>query len=106
MADFPVFFGFAAVCAALLQWLRSGGIRFSRGLLPAATGLLLLVAVPQFPTTGAGTFTVGWVQGNGPAGYFDARNPGEAPGPNRRTPSRGRDRACSRGPSDRAPRPG
>lgn len=67
----------AAVCAALLQWLRSGGIRFSRGLLPAATGLLLLVAVPQFPTTGAGTFTVGWVQGNGPAGYFDARNPGD-----------------------------
>ena len=66
-----------AVCAALLQWFRSGGIRFLRGLLPAAVGVLILVTVPQFPTTDAGTFTVGWVQGNGPAGYFDDRSPSD-----------------------------
>ncbi len=67
----------SAVSAALLQWVRVGGLRFLRGLLPAAAGMLLLVAVPQFPTTDAGTFTVGWVQGNGPAGYFDDRRPGD-----------------------------
>ena len=67
----------AAVSAGLLQWLRAGGPRFPGGLLPAAAGVLLLVAVPQFPTTDAGTFTVGWVQGNGPAGYFDDRDPGD-----------------------------
>lgn len=70
-------FFLAAVCAALLQWLRAGGIRFPRGAFSTAAGVLLLVAVPQFPTTDAGTFTVGWVQGNGPAGYFDDRLPGD-----------------------------
>ena len=34
----------------------------------------LLLLVPQFPTTAAGTLRVGAVQGNGPAGYFDERS--------------------------------
>ncbi len=68
----------AAVAAGLLQWARAGGWRFGRGALPAATILTVLLIVPQFPpTTDTGTFTVGWVQGNGPAGYFDQKNPGD-----------------------------
>ena len=35
--------------------------------------LVILVALPQFPTTAVGSMRVGAVQGNGPAGYFDQR---------------------------------
>ena len=66
-----------AVCAAVVQWLHAGGIRFTRGLLPAAVVAVLLVIAPQFPTTAAGEFRVGWVQGNGPTGYFDDKTPGD-----------------------------
>lgn len=66
-----------AVCAAVVQWLRGGGLRFTRGLLPAGLVAVLLVLVPQFPTTSAGEFRVGWVQGNGPTGYFDDKTPGD-----------------------------
>lgn len=66
----------AAVCAGIAQWWRIGRRRDWRGLvMPAAVTALLLVT-PQFPTTPAGEVTVGWVQGNGPAGYFDAAAPG------------------------------
>lgn len=67
----------AVVAAGLLQWARAGGWRFGRGALPAAITVSVMLIVPQFPTTDAGTFTVGWVQGNGPAGYFDQKNPGD-----------------------------
>jgi apolipoprotein N-acyltransferase len=40
---------------------------------PTAVIALLLLVVPQFPTTPGGTLRVGSVQGNGPAGYFDER---------------------------------
>ena len=66
-----------AVSAAVVQWLRAGGIRFTRGLLPAGVVTVLLVIAPQFPTTSAGEFRVGWVQGNGPTGYFDDKTPGD-----------------------------
>ncbi|MCC4268915.1 apolipoprotein N-acyltransferase [Microbacterium schleiferi] len=66
-----------ALCAGILQWVRAGGIRFLRGIIPAAILTLVLVGTPQFPTTDAGTLRVGWVQGNGPAGYFDTKAPGE-----------------------------
>lgn len=65
------------VCAAVVQWVRAGGSRFLRGLLPVAAAGVLLVITPQFPTTAAGTFRVGWVQGNGPTGYFDVKAPGD-----------------------------
>ncbi|HWS52437.1 MAG TPA: apolipoprotein N-acyltransferase [Microbacterium sp.] len=44
---------------------------------PAAAVLLILVAVltPSFPTTAVGSLRVGAVQGNGPTGYFDEREP-------------------------------
>lgn len=61
-------------CAAVVQWARAGGLRFLRGALPSVGFLILLLVVPQFPTSPAGTFDVGWVQGNGPAAYFDTRD--------------------------------
>ncbi|WP_285814606.1 apolipoprotein N-acyltransferase [Microbacterium sp. Marseille-Q6648] len=65
------------VCAAVVQWLRAGGFRFARGLLPVGVVMVLLAVMPQFPTTAAGVFRVGWVQGNGPTGYFDVKAPGD-----------------------------
>ncbi|EIC06453.1 apolipoprotein N-acyltransferase [Microbacterium laevaniformans] len=63
--------------AAVVQWIRAGGIRFMLGLHPAVSVAVLLVVTPQFPTAPAGEFRVGWVQGNGPTGYFDDKAPGD-----------------------------
>ncbi len=41
---------------------------------PIAAMLALFLVLPAFPTTPNGTMTVGSVQGNGPAGYFDDRS--------------------------------
>jgi len=61
--------------AAVVEWVRMGRLRDGRTALPVAVAALVLVSVPQYPTTDAGTWTVGAVQGNGPAGYFDEREP-------------------------------
>ncbi|MGM7696982.1 apolipoprotein N-acyltransferase [Microbacterium sp. A84] len=45
-----------------------------RLIVPAALVLVLLVT-PAFPTATAGTMRIGAVQGNGPTGYFDEREP-------------------------------
>jgi len=63
------------VCASAVEWARLPQRRV-RTALPAAAVLVLLAVTPQFPTSAAGTMTVGAVQGNGPAGYFDDRAPG------------------------------
>ena len=65
------------VCASVVQWIRAGAIRFMLGLHPAVSVAVLLVVTPQFPTAPAGEFRVGWVQGNGPTGYFDDKAPGD-----------------------------
>ncbi|QOC26831.1 apolipoprotein N-acyltransferase [Microbacterium hominis] len=65
------------LCASGVQWVRAGGIRFMLGLHPAVSVAALLVIAPQFPTAPAGEFRVGWVQGNGPTGYFDDKAPGD-----------------------------
>lgn len=65
-----------AMCAGVVQWARAGGPRFLPGLIPPTVLAVVLVVIPQFPTTGAGIFEVGWVQGDGPAAYFDEREPG------------------------------
>lgn len=67
----------AVGCAALLQWGRTGGIHHPASALPAAVIGMGLLLVPAFPTSDAGSFRVGWVQGNGPTGYFDDRSPGD-----------------------------
>lgn len=63
-----------AVTAAVIEWARVGRFRDLRTALPAALGVVVLVALPAFPTTPAGSLRVGSVQGNGPAGYFDRRD--------------------------------
>jgi apolipoprotein N-acyltransferase len=81
------------VCAAALQGVLVGGLSdvraatTPRAVVPTPTAVLrvapaaalaaALVLVPQFPTTPDGDLTVGWVQGNGPAAYFDDRSAGD-----------------------------
>jgi len=62
-------------CAAAIEYVRLGRWREVRTAVPAAVALVMLFALPQFPTMDAGTIRVGAVQGNGPAGYFDEREP-------------------------------
>ncbi|HAN23666.1 Apolipoprotein N-acyltransferase [Microbacterium ginsengisoli] len=60
------------VCAAALEVIRLRR-RAVWAAIPAAVVAVVLFALPAFPTTANGTLRVGWVQGNGPAGYFDSR---------------------------------
>ncbi len=62
-----------ALCAMLIELVRAGRFQDLRRAVPAAVLLVVLLALPQFPTTAAGSLRVGAVQGNGPAGYFDQR---------------------------------
>jgi len=62
-----------ALCAMLIELVRAGRFRDLRRAVPAVVLLVVLVALPQFPTSAAGSLRVGAVQGNGPAGYFDQR---------------------------------
>ena len=61
--------------AAGIEVVRVGRFRDLRSYLPVAVTAILLLLVPQFPTTAAGDMRVGAVQGNGPSGYFDVRAP-------------------------------
>ncbi len=65
------------VCAAAIEYVRLRRLRDLRTLAPTVLVLAVLAAVPQFPTTAAGTLRVGAVQGNGPTGYFDRAAPGD-----------------------------
>lgn len=60
-------------CAAAIEYVRVARFRAPLTAAPTVIVALLLLLVPQFPTTPAGTIRVGAVQGNGPAGYFDER---------------------------------
>lgn len=62
------------ICASSLDALADRRWR------PGAVAVLALTATalaPLFPTTHAGAIRVGWVQGNGPSGYFDTKAPGD-----------------------------
>ncbi len=61
------------LCAAAIEYVRLGRFRDLRTAVPAALVAVVLVILPQFPTTPAGSIRVGSVQGNGKAGYFDDR---------------------------------
>ena len=74
--------------AAAIEPIRPGRRRRPLPAAVPAVTALMLVLVPAFPTTPAGTMRVGAVQGNGPSGYFDqrtvgaiARAQGDATGP-------------------------
>lgn len=62
-----------AFTAAVIEGVRLRRFSDLRTALPAVVTALVLVALPAFPTTPAGTLRVGSVQGNGPSGYFDER---------------------------------
>lgn len=62
-----------AFTAGIVEWLRLRQWSDVRTALPVAGLGVVILITPQFPTTPAGTMTVGSVQGNGPSGYFDAR---------------------------------
>lgn len=59
--------------AAAIEVIRVKKFRDIRSYLPVSVAVVVLLLVPQFPTTGAGQLRVGAVQGNGPSGYFDDR---------------------------------
>ncbi len=63
------------LCASVIEYVRIGRFRAPLTALPVVVVALVLLLVPQFPTTVAGSLRVGAVQGNGPAGYFDERAP-------------------------------
>ncbi|MFT4135125.1 apolipoprotein N-acyltransferase [Microbacterium sp.] len=67
-------FAIVFVCAAALEVVRTIRTLPVLAALPAVAVAVLLVVVPAFPTTDAGTIRVGAVQGNGPSGYFDQRD--------------------------------
>lgn len=61
------------LCAMVIEIVRRPRVRRGIAAVPAAVVLIVLLVVPQFPTSEAGSLRVGAVQGNGPAGYFDQR---------------------------------
>lgn len=61
------------LCASAVEWVRMRRFRSLLAAAPVAGLAVVLLLLPQFPTTDAGTMRVGAVQGNGPAGYFDER---------------------------------
>jgi len=61
--------------AMLIESVRLRLWRRPVRLIAPAIVLLVLFATPAFPTADAGTMGIGAVQGNGPTGYFDDREP-------------------------------
>ncbi|MEI5582362.1 apolipoprotein N-acyltransferase, partial [Agromyces sp. CCNWLW208] len=66
-----------AIAAGVIEWVRLRGWRDLRTAAPVAALLAVAVAVPAWPTVPTGEFRVASVQGNGPSGYFDEREPGD-----------------------------
>ena len=66
-----------AIVAGAIEWVRLRGWQDLRSAIPVATLVLVAVLVPAWPTSATGELTVASVQGNGPTGYFDEREPGE-----------------------------
>lgn len=70
-------FVMVAIVAGVIEWVRLRGWQDLRSAIPVATMLIVAILLPAWPTATAGELTVASVQGNGPAGYFDERRPGE-----------------------------
>jgi apolipoprotein N-acyltransferase len=66
-----------AIVAGVIEWIRLRGWEDLRSAIPVAALALVAVALPAFPTVPIGELRVASVQGNGPAGYFDEREPGD-----------------------------
>jgi len=66
-----------ALVAAVIELAVRADVRGSTRALAGAVAVTAVLAVPAWPTTSSGTATIAGVQGNGPAGYFDEREPGD-----------------------------
>ena len=69
-----------AIVAGLIEWVRLRGWQDVRAAIPVAVLVIVAILLPAWPTSEAGEIRVASVQGNGPAGYFDERSPGEVLG--------------------------
>ncbi|MFB9309875.1 apolipoprotein N-acyltransferase [Agromyces hippuratus] len=70
-------FVMVAIVAGIIEWVRVAGWRRPVSVLPVAALLAVSMLVPAWQTTPAGELRVASVQGNGPSGYFDEREPGD-----------------------------
>lgn len=70
-------FVMVVIVAAIVEWVRLRGWREVRTALPVAALIVLAAVVPAWPTVATGELRVASVQGNGPSGYFDEREPGD-----------------------------
>ena len=66
-----------AIVAGIIEWVRLRGWQDVRAALPVAVLIIVAILLPAWPTTAVGEIRVASVQGNGPAGYFDVRSPGD-----------------------------
>lgn len=65
------------IVAAVVEWVRLRGWRDPRTAIPVAALIVAATVVPAWPTVAIGELRVASVQGNGPSGYFDEREPGD-----------------------------
>ncbi|MBX3100747.1 MAG: apolipoprotein N-acyltransferase [Salinibacterium sp.] len=63
-----------AICVEAVRY--QGSPQLGRAIAPLALAAVM-TGVPSWPTPTIGTLRVAAVQGNGPAGYFDSREPGD-----------------------------
>ncbi len=70
-------FVMVALVAGFIEWIRLRGWQDLRSAIPVAALAVVAVAVPAWPTVAVGEVRVASVQGNGKAGYFDEREPGD-----------------------------
>ncbi|MFE6994778.1 apolipoprotein N-acyltransferase [Microbacterium sp. NPDC057659] len=61
--------------ALVIELVRTGSWRRPLRLIAPVALVLVLLLTPLFPTSSAGDMRIGAVQGNGPTGYFDHREP-------------------------------
>ena len=66
-----------AIVAGVIEWVRASGWRDLRAAIPVVSLVLVAMVVPAWSTTATGELRVASVQGNGPSGYFDVREPGD-----------------------------
>lgn len=70
-------FVMVVIVAAIVEWVRLRGWRDPRTAIPVAALIVAATVVPAWPTVAIGELRVASVQGNGPSGYFDEREPGD-----------------------------
>lgn len=72
-----VSFAMVLLVAISIEAIRYRGVPRLRRAVPPIALAAAMVGLPSWPTPTVGTLRVAAVQGNGPAGYFDSREPGD-----------------------------